>query len=78
MQGFGGWGDCREIQRVVFLSQVLYVVLWCAVFSTIHMYLDVSTAQFWVLCVCVSLVSVILTAAINLIFHYSNKDGGLT
>lgn len=58
----------------VIMAPVLYVVLWCAVYSTIHMYLDVSTAQFWVLCVCVSLVSVILTAAINLIFHYSNKE----
>ncbi|KTG36931.1 hypothetical protein cypCar_00008711 [Cyprinus carpio] len=53
---------------------VLYVVLWCAVYSTIHMYLVGSTAEFWVLCLCVSLVSVILTAAINLIFHYSNKE----
>uniref|UniRef100_A0A8C1ADJ8 Transmembrane protein 268 n=2 Tax=Cyprinus carpio TaxID=7962 RepID=A0A8C1ADJ8_CYPCA len=58
----------------VIMAPVLYVVLWCAVYSTIHMYLVGSTAEFWVLCLCVSLVSVILTAAINLIFHYSNKE----
>uniref|UniRef100_A0A673HZ68 Transmembrane protein C9orf91 homolog n=1 Tax=Sinocyclocheilus rhinocerous TaxID=307959 RepID=A0A673HZ68_9TELE len=58
----------------IIMASVLYVVLWCAVYSTIHMYLDGSTAEFWVLCLCVSLVSVILTAAINLIFHYSNRE----
>ncbi|XP_026144832.1 transmembrane protein 268-like [Carassius auratus] len=58
----------------VIMAPVLYLVLWCAVYSTIHMYLDGSTEGFWVLCVCVSLVSVILTIAINLIFHYSNKE----
>ncbi|XP_043073281.1 transmembrane protein 268 [Puntigrus tetrazona] len=58
----------------VIIAPVLYVVLWCAVYSTLHMYLEASTADFWVLCLCVSLVSVILAAAINLIFHYSNKE----
>ncbi|XP_018979998.1 transmembrane protein 268-like [Cyprinus carpio] len=58
----------------VIMSPLLYLVLWCAVYSTIHLYLDGSTAEFWALCLCVSLVSVILTAAINLIFHYSNKE----
>ncbi|KAK9957240.1 hypothetical protein ABG768_011504 [Culter alburnus] len=56
------------------LAPFLYLVLWCAVYSTIHMYLEDSTAEFWVLCLCVSLVSIILTATIMLIFHYSNKE----
>lgn len=58
------------------LLQLLYLVLWCAVYSTLHMYLESSTANFWVLCLCISLLSIILTAAIILIFHYSNKEVG--
>ncbi|TRZ01351.1 hypothetical protein DNTS_033242 [Danionella cerebrum] len=55
-------------------EQVLYIVLWCAVYSTLHMYLESSTTDFWVLCLCVSLVSIIITAAILLVLHYSNKE----
>ncbi|XP_016327877.1 transmembrane protein C9orf91-like isoform X1 [Sinocyclocheilus anshuiensis] len=58
----------------VIMAPLLYLVLWCTVYSTIHMHLHGSSTDFWVLCLCVSLVSVILTAAINLIFHYSNKE----
>ncbi|XP_050992824.1 transmembrane protein 268 [Labeo rohita] len=57
----------------VIMAPLLYAVLWCAVYSTIHMYLDGNTTDFWVLCLCVSLVSIILTTAIILIFHHSNK-----
>ncbi|XP_067281848.1 transmembrane protein 268 isoform X2 [Pseudorasbora parva] len=56
------------------MAPFLYLVLWCAGYSTLHIYLEGSTANFWVLCLCVSLVSIILTAAIILIFHYSNKE----
>ncbi|KAK2887185.1 hypothetical protein Q8A67_015413 [Cirrhinus molitorella] len=58
----------------VIMAPLLYAVLWCAVYSTIHMYLNSETTNFWVLCLCVSLVSIILTTIINLIFHYSNKE----
>ncbi|XP_071230302.1 transmembrane protein 268-like isoform X2 [Salvelinus alpinus] len=52
--------------------QILYVVIWCAVFSTLHLYLSVT--DYWVLCLSVSLVSIFLTTAIIVILHYSNKE----
>lgn len=52
--------------------QVLYVVLWCAVFSTLHLYITVS--DYWVLCLSVSLISIVLTTAVILILHCSNKE----
>lgn len=52
--------------------QVLYVVLWCGVFSTLHLYIPVS--DYWVLCLYVSLVSILLTTAIIFILNRSNKE----
>lgn len=54
------------------LHQVLYVVVWCAVFSTLHLYITVS--DYWVLCLSVSLVAIFLTTAIIFILHHSNKE----
>ncbi|PWA15080.1 hypothetical protein CCH79_00008629, partial [Gambusia affinis] len=54
------------------LAPVLYVVLWCAVFSTLHLYITV--ADYWVLILSVSLVSILLTTAIICILHHSNKE----
>ncbi|KAM4630907.1 transmembrane protein 268 isoform 2-T3 [Polymixia lowei] len=54
------------------LAPVLYVVIWCAAFSTLHTYLTVT--DYWVLCLSVSLVSIFLTTAIIFILHHSNKD----
>ncbi|KAM7384516.1 hypothetical protein PAMA_011732 [Pampus argenteus] len=54
------------------MAPVLYAVLWCAIFSTLHLYIPVS--DYWVLCLSVSLVSVLLTAAIIFILHISNKE----
>lgn len=51
---------------------MLYVVVWCAIFSTLHLY--ISIANYWVLCLCVSLVAIFLTAAIIFILHHSNKE----
>uniref|UniRef100_A0A3Q3X291 Transmembrane protein 268 n=1 Tax=Mola mola TaxID=94237 RepID=A0A3Q3X291_MOLML len=53
------------------LAPVLYVVVWCAMFSTLHLYVTVS--NYWVLCLCVSLVSIFLTTAIIFVLHHSNK-----
>nr|XP_046272865.1 transmembrane protein 268 isoform X2 [Scatophagus argus] len=53
------------------LAPVLYVVLWCAVFSTLHLFIIVS--DYWVLCLGVSLISIVLTAAIIFVLHHSNK-----
>uniref|UniRef100_A0A4W5NQW8 Transmembrane protein 268 n=1 Tax=Hucho hucho TaxID=62062 RepID=A0A4W5NQW8_9TELE len=54
------------------MAPILYVVIWCAVFSTLHLYL--SATDYWVLCLSVSLVSIFLTTAIIVILHYSNKE----
>ncbi|XP_039877460.1 transmembrane protein 268 isoform X1 [Simochromis diagramma] len=54
------------------MAPVLYVVLWCAVFSTLHLYITVS--DYWVLCLSVSLISIVLTTAVILILHCSNKE----
>ncbi|XP_041933237.1 transmembrane protein 268 isoform X1 [Alosa sapidissima] len=56
------------------LGPVLYVVLWCAFYSTVHLYLVEATTDFWVLCLCVSLASIIFTTAILLILHHSSKE----
>ncbi|XP_042363064.1 transmembrane protein 268 [Plectropomus leopardus] len=54
------------------LAPVLYVVVWCAVFSTLHLYITVT--DYWVLCLSVSLVSIFLTTVVICILHYSNKE----
>lgn len=54
------------------MAPVLYVVVWCAVFSTLHLYITVS--DYWVLCLSVSLVSIFLSTGIIFMLHYSNKD----
>ncbi|XP_029298662.1 transmembrane protein 268 [Cottoperca gobio] len=54
------------------MAPVLYLVVWCAVFSTLHIYITVS--DYWVLCLSVSLVSIFLTTAIIFVLHYSNKE----
>ncbi|KAM6899408.1 transmembrane protein 268 [Xenentodon cancila] len=54
------------------LAPVLYMVVWCAVFSTLHLYITIS--DYWVLCLSVSLVSIFLTTAIIFVLHYSNKE----
>lgn len=63
----------RRFEKLSFLlPQVLYVVLWCALFSTLHLYIIVT--DYWVLCLCVSLVAIFLTTAIIFILHNSNKE----
>ncbi|XP_008289776.1 transmembrane protein 268 isoform X2 [Stegastes partitus] len=54
------------------LAPMLYMVVWCAVFSTLHLYIAVS--DYWVLCLCVSLISILLTTTIIFILHHSNKE----
>ncbi|XP_029919705.1 transmembrane protein 268 isoform X2 [Myripristis murdjan] len=54
------------------MAPVLYVVLWCAVFSTLHIYMTIT--DYWVLCLSVSLVSIFITTAIIFILHHSNKE----
>lgn len=54
------------------MAPVLYLVVWCAVFSTLHVFITVS--DYWVLCLSVSLVSIFLTTAIIFILHCSNNE----
>uniref|UniRef100_A0AAZ3SNT3 Transmembrane protein 268 n=2 Tax=Oncorhynchus tshawytscha TaxID=74940 RepID=A0AAZ3SNT3_ONCTS len=73
--------DVPSVRRYLFLNSslihfimapIIYVVIWCAVFSTLHMYLSVT--DYWVLCLSVSLVSIFLTTFIIVILYYSNKQ----
>ncbi|KAK6323598.1 transmembrane protein 268-like [Coregonus clupeaformis] len=73
--------DVPSVRRYLYLNSslfhfimapILYVVIWCAVFSTLHLYLSVT--DYWVLGLSVSLVSIFLTTVIIVILHYSNKE----
>uniref|UniRef100_A0A8C7WE15 Transmembrane protein 268 n=2 Tax=Oncorhynchus mykiss TaxID=8022 RepID=A0A8C7WE15_ONCMY len=73
--------DVPSVRRYLFLNSslihfimapIIYVVIWCAVFSTLHMYLSVT--DYWVLCLSVSLVAIFLTTFIIVILYYSNKE----
>ncbi|KAF0024349.1 hypothetical protein F2P81_023151 [Scophthalmus maximus] len=61
-----------QMTRIIPQPEVLYMVVWCVVFSTLHLYITVS--DYWVLCLCVSLVSIFLTTAIIFVLHQSNKE----
>ncbi|KAJ7999931.1 hypothetical protein DPEC_G00199520 [Dallia pectoralis] len=52
------------------MAPIIYIVIWCAGFSTLHLFVT----DYWLLCLSVSLVSVILTTAILVIFYCSNKE----
>ncbi|NP_001290595.1 transmembrane protein 268 [Esox lucius] len=54
------------------MAPIIYIVIWCAGFSTLHLYLFVT--EYWLLCLSVSLVSIFLTTAILVILNYSNKE----
>ncbi|XP_069555701.1 transmembrane protein 268 [Brachyistius frenatus] len=54
------------------MAPVLYMVVWCAVFSTLHLYITVR--DYWVLCLSVSLVSILFTTAVIFVLHHSNKE----
>ncbi|KAF5898092.1 transmembrane protein C9orf91-like isoform X1, partial [Clarias magur] len=56
------------------MAPIVYVVLWCAFYSSLHLYLNERVMNFWVLCLCVSLIVSVITIAIILVFHYSNKE----
>uniref|UniRef100_A0A8C9RYY3 Transmembrane protein 268 n=1 Tax=Scleropages formosus TaxID=113540 RepID=A0A8C9RYY3_SCLFO len=54
------------------MAMAVYVVLWCGVYSTIHLYL--SLTDFWLLCFSVTLASAALTSAIALVLRHSGKQ----
>ncbi|XP_064205052.1 transmembrane protein 268 isoform X1 [Anguilla rostrata] len=55
-----------------FLAPLLYTVVWCGLYSTLHLYL--SLTSIWVLCLSVSLGSFLLTCAIILLLNHSNRQ----
>ncbi|XP_054619527.1 transmembrane protein 268 isoform X2 [Dunckerocampus dactyliophorus] len=54
------------------VAPFLYLVLWCAVFSTLRLYMTVG--DYWILCLCVSLISIFLTTAIIFVLNQSKKE----
>ncbi|XP_019726398.1 transmembrane protein 268 [Hippocampus comes] len=54
------------------MAPFLYVVLWCAIFSTLHLYLTLSND--WILCLCVSLISIFLTTTIMFVLNQNKKE----
>ncbi|KAG9335675.1 hypothetical protein JZ751_004327 [Albula glossodonta] len=54
-----------------FMAPLVYIVVWCGAFSTLHMFY---MASVWILCLSVSLVAVVITSAIVLILHHRNKQ----
>ncbi|XP_066530826.1 transmembrane protein 268 isoform X2 [Hoplias malabaricus] len=56
------------------MAPILYVVLWCAVYSTLHRYFSETSIHFWVLCLCVSLFSIFITTVIIFILYYNSKE----
>ncbi|XP_077599765.1 transmembrane protein 268 isoform X2 [Stigmatopora nigra] len=56
----------------ILMSPFLYIVLWCAVFSTLRLYMTIS--DYWILCLCVSLISIFLTTAIIFVLHHNKKE----
>ncbi|KAK1804889.1 hypothetical protein P4O66_019263 [Electrophorus voltai] len=59
------------------MAPVMYAVLWCAIYSSLHCVLVKRHLDFWVICLCVSLISIFLTIGIILILHHSNKEAGI-
>ncbi|XP_057683600.1 transmembrane protein 268 [Corythoichthys intestinalis] len=56
----------------IIMAPFLYLVLWCAVFSTLRLYMSV--IDYWILCLCVSLISVALTTAIIFVLNHNKKE----
>ncbi|XP_028819870.1 transmembrane protein 268 isoform X2 [Denticeps clupeoides] len=56
------------------MAPVLYIVLWCTLYSSVHLYLLSNTTDFWLLCLSVTLVSILITSVLIFIFHHSNKE----
>ncbi|XP_061838612.1 transmembrane protein 268 isoform X1 [Nerophis lumbriciformis] len=54
------------------VAPFLYLVLWCSVFSTLRLYM--SLVDDWILCLCVSLISIFLTTAILYALNQSKKE----
>lgn len=72
-----------EVRRYMYFSSsgfmmlftpVFYLVTWCCLYSTFHVYLSQYLKSFfWAFCLLVSVVAVLLTTALLLILHWQHK-----
>nr|XP_023658285.1 transmembrane protein 268-like [Paramormyrops kingsleyae] len=53
---------------------VLYLVVWCGLYSTFHLYIRLNLDGFGILCASVTLASIFITSAILLIVNHSYKQ----
>ncbi|XP_023665459.1 transmembrane protein 268 [Paramormyrops kingsleyae] len=57
-----------------FIAVAVYVVMWCGLYSTVHLYFGFYLSDFWILCFAVTLLSVIVTSVIIFVLYHSNKQ----
>ena len=55
--------------------QIMYMVTWCALFSTVHRYMTVT--DYWLLCLGISLVAILLTIVIIFVLHRGNNEASI-
>ncbi|CAL8396607.1 transmembrane protein 268 [Gadus morhua] len=55
-----------------FMAPIMYMVTWCALFSTVHRYMTVT--DYWLLCLGISLVAILLTIVIIFVLHRGNNE----
>ncbi|MGH0174854.1 UNVERIFIED_CONTAM: hypothetical protein FKN15_069199 [Acipenser sinensis] len=59
----------------LFLAPLLYLVTWCGLYSTFHLFLQGSLGSFfWLFCLSLSLLSVLLTAMILLLLNRHTRQ----
>ncbi|CAL8299272.1 unnamed protein product [Lota lota] len=54
------------------MAPMLYMVIWCALFSTVHRYMTIT--DYWLLCLGISLIAIFLTTAIIFVLHRGSKE----
>ncbi|KAJ8273784.1 hypothetical protein GJAV_G00105490 [Gymnothorax javanicus] len=65
-------GPRYPVPHVQHTMRVMYVVVWSGLFTTVHAYLSLLVSP-WVLCLSVTLVSLLLTVVIILVLTHTNK-----
>ncbi|XP_028656906.1 transmembrane protein 268 isoform X1 [Erpetoichthys calabaricus] len=59
----------------LFLAPVLYSVIWCGLYSTVHMYLNnIYGSFFWLFSLALSIISLILTTIVLLILNMHSRQ----
>ena len=55
--------------------QIMYLVTWCALFSTVHRYMTVT--DYWLLCLGISLITILITIVIIVVLHRGNNEASI-